>query len=371
MNKSGVTLISTFLLLLVCPTIQAITPSPAVATQEGHGYCYIFADGFGITQTQEKVLEYFQCYHDCGVIHRDGDHVHYPYAPLSLLTKYTVFHDTKDLRGPTLWKNLRNLKNIHTSSLGQEEDIAVLLEALNETISSNPHHKIIGLGVSRGAATWINTIGWLAQNEPAKISNIVALVLEAPFYDARLIARDILDKILHPLGIDFHNCCTRWFTTTALRLFLAQHNPDGIQPIKSIREMWPGIVRPELPIFIIHSQQDGLIPINHSRKLVKEFIRTGFKNVYFVETPTGNHAKLFWQSSSTIACTSLNLFYKNNGLPYTEILSFEATSMDTAVETTLMQKMHPSSEELERRITADTRRPFVCSLWSALIQFVS
>jgi hypothetical protein len=135
--------------------------------------------------------------------------------------------------------------------------------------------------------------------------------------------------------------------------------------------MWPGIVRPELPIFIIHSQQDGLIPINHSRKLVKEFIRTGFKNVYFVETPTGNHAKLFWQSSSTIACTSLNLFYKNNGLPYTEILSFEATSMDTAVETTLMQKMHPSSEELERRITADTRRPFVCSLWSALIQFVS
>lgn len=305
-------------------------------------YDYIFAHGFGPTQKDVRI--HCQTYCNNCVIGKRINQWNYPRNTVAEDVLCPFFNDTQ---------NLRN------SCLGQEADIAVLVKAIDGAIAQNPEHKIIGFGVSRGASTWINTIGLLAQRDPQKLLHIAALVLESPFCDSRLVARSlVIDKLLYRVGLDSHTVVTNWIAKKGLQLFFKNHNPDGMQPIKSIREMWQNVPK-ELPIFFIHSQQDMTIPINHSRKLAKALIDAGFSNVCLAETPMGNHANLFWGKSWAIAQAYLHFFYKLNRLP---------NNLDTAIAgwEALMQGIQPSSATLAEKISDNEPCCFARQVWNTV-----
>jgi pimeloyl-ACP methyl ester carboxylesterase len=304
--------------------------------------CYIFAHGLG--PSQAGVQFHLEGYRNTGVIggnSRDGSIV--------ISTQSPCFNDTED------WAH---------SSLGQEADIAVLRKTIEQTIARNPDVRIIGLGVSRGAAAWINTIGVLAQrNARDTLSHIAALVLESPFCDTTVLANGFINKYgLHHIGMDSDNFFVKWIAKNGLSFVFKQHKPSDIQPITSIVNM-QGKVPSDLPIFFLHSQQDQLIPINHSRKLVKQFIKSGFTHVYLAEVPKGCHANVFWGGSSLQACTYLQVFYRSNHLSNSyDLLQHE----ENVTEDALLGEMRPDSDELNRRIFEDEPCCFLRQIWNTI-----
>ena len=217
-------------------------------------------------------------------------------------------------------------------SLGQDDDIAALSKALADIESRT---SIIGFGVSKGAATWINTA---AKDQP---SNLKALVLESPFADANELIYEIGISKSYLLGyVPFGRNVAKLLSNTML---YKKYNPDGPQPIVSIRDI------PNIPILFIHSKQDGLIHINHSRKLYRKLIKEGRTNVYLVETKYGRHANLlgnvFPVDDELLESylKPLHAFYKHFELPYDQEL---ASNVD-------LSKYQPSLEEITEKINAD------------------
>lgn len=207
------------------------------------------------------------------------------------------------------------------TAFGQEKDIEVItkgIKALNK--------KVVGLGVSKGASTWIN-----AAAVEENIDNIHALVLESPYYN--------VNKIIHKFWYaDYANYLPKGkeLVNALVKKILKYYDPYGIQPIYSIKD----IKNKDLPIFLIHSQQDQLIPINHSRRLYIEFLRQSFKNVYLIECPTGRHANVLTQDNTHCFKRALNSFYKKFNIP-----TFEHNLEDLDIH-----QFQPTIKEVENRI---------------------
>lgn len=213
---------------------------------------------------------------------------------------------------------------IRPTAFGQEKDIEVLTQAIK-----NINVPIIGIGVSKGAACWINTVA-----HTQDINKIAALVLESPFANVNEIIQkfkfvDYLNYI--PFG--------QFIVNKGAEKILCHYKSDGMQPITSIKK----ITNKKLPIFIIHSKEDRLIPINHSRRLYKEFIKNGFSNVYLVEIDLGHHAGIIYADPLKTFQITVNSFYKKFNLPYNH-----------NIELVDIKQYQPSLEEIDKRIKLDT-----------------
>lgn len=210
--------------------------------------------------------------------------------------------------------------------LGQEDDIAALGEGLKAMNLDNGGKPFIGFGISKGAATWINAAAAL---QP---SNLQALVLESPFADANEEAYEV--------GKQFGLGCITFGESTAVLAVKNMHpryNPKGPQPIKSIREI------PIIPLILIHSEEDELIHVNHSRKLYRELIKDGRTNVHLVEVPSGRHAQIFVDNTRKGQLSylkPLHAFYKAYNLPYDPELADNVT----------LKNYQPSLEEITEKI---------------------
>lgn len=78
-----------------------------------------------------------------------------------------------------------------------------------------------------------------------------------------------------------------------------------LQSIKKIKNK-------QLPIMLLHQVSDGLVPVAHTQLLYQAFIDHGFENVSVIYMNSGDHNKIV----DVAAYKSLQLFYKNNNLPY-------------------------------------------------------
>jgi predicted esterase len=215
--------------------------------------------------------------------------------------------------------------------LGQDGDIKKLETGLkNDAVSSE--HKLIGVGVSKGAATLINAVA------TGRFPMIKALVLEGSFAHATDIAYH-LGRISQyiPGGRTAIGLIMKHFVYPSYKL-------HGKQPITSA----PSV--PHIPILLIHSKQDHLIPINHSRKLYKALIQAGNKNVYLVEADRGEHAYIlnsFDITQTTWLCRLIHLFYQRHNLPYDKsIVESSNIKIDLA-------QFQPSLKEINARIKRD------------------
>lgn len=175
--------------------------------------------------------------------------------------------------------------NLSKTAMGQEKDIEIITQAMK--MINKP---IVAIGVSKGGATLINAAAC-----PENIDKFKALVIESAFCDATDVIHNLFFFNLIPGG--------QFITKKLLKQILGNYNPDGIQPINSIKK----IKNKQLPILLIHSQADKIVPVEHSRRLYNSFIENNFKNVHLVETESGIHANLVNKPSIQ---KIVNAFYK-------------------------------------------------------------
>lgn len=236
-----------------------------------------------------------------------------PYTDYKIIKRGISFHA---FNGPEVQAG-----SFFQSCLGQEGDINVIAKTIKANKISKP---IIGVGVSKGAATLINIAGSQA------IPNIKALVLESPFANASEVVKN--HKIVRSLGLGFifgGDRMAKWS--------FPNYKPDGIQPIKLVNK-----IQHDVPIIIFHSKKDALIDIDHSRKLYIELIKEKRNNVYLIETENGDHANIIWSKTkeNLFVVNVVHEFYKKHNLPYYPEL----------IKNIDLKKFQPSLKEIEKKL---------------------
>jgi len=189
-------------------------------------------------------------------------------------------------------------------NFAQESDINALFKAYTEHIEKYPATKVVLYGVSRGAAV---ICPFLAKYQP---QNIGGAVLEAPF-----------DSIPHLLK---HSSKTSFFNSflnlNALLPKVTGYDPNGDSPIKSIEN-----ISKEIPILIVASDLDDVVPVECAESLMRRFGKLGYHKVHFLRLNKSTHSGYAYDDAAdrTKYETVTHAFYKHYGLPYDETLALQ------------------------------------------------
>ena len=188
--------------------------------------------------------------------------------------------------------------------LGGLKDVQVFCDEIKHI---NEQDNIIVLGCSRGGATTVSAFGIY------NFKNISAVILDGCPADMLLTA----DPMLAQIGLG------SLFKSSIFSIVFPSFCQDYITPLQSIKK----IINKNLPILLIHSQDDYIVSYIHSLKLYKEFIQQGFNNVYIVLTKKGRHAFLLQSpESKDLYLRAVHSFYKKYNLPYNA--KFAVENMD-------------------------------------------
>lgn len=176
--------------------------------------------------------------------------------------------------------------NITEANLGQKPDLDKLSEYYYKKLEHNPQTHFIGIGVSRGAATWLNFMGIDGHD------NIKALILESPFDS---IANTV-DPIIHAI----------------IPLIFQKYNIYGIQPKDSITQ-----IPKNLPILIVAIKDDHLVPYTSTLNAYRMLKESGHKNVHILAFESGKHGKFVKDPHIRDVYRNVaHAFYKKYGFPY-------------------------------------------------------
>lgn len=174
--------------------------------------------------------------------------------------------------------------NFAESALGQKDDIDRLASIVIDRLELNPREKFIGIGVSRGGATWLSFMGIHGSDA------VKALVVESP-----------PDSMASAAG-EFHGF---------LPIAFWKYDPKGIQP----REYLHNIPR-NLPILIICTKDDYRVPYSSTVEIYKILRETGHNKVHILVFESGNHAKFVLGDHRSTYRNVAHAFYKKYGFPY-------------------------------------------------------
>ncbi len=189
-------------------------------------------------------------------------------------------------------------------SLAQNIEINTLAAECKKVVGD----KIL-LGVSMGASAIIT---YMATHQP---TDIKALILESPF--------DTVDSvILHKAGF------LKWLPGIAMlgnsvvsHIYPA-YDPKGIAPFKVIDR-----INNDIPILLIHSKVDELIPYQSSRNLYTILRNQGRNNVHLLELNYGEHGRYIMRDDAKTYQLVVHAFYRQYGLPHNEALAQEGEDL--------------------------------------------
>lgn len=188
--------------------------------------------------------------------------------------------------------------NRFKTSLAQDNEIVCLAHNYFAHIRHEPS---ILVGVSRGASALINFMGLYNPD------NVCALILESPF--------DTVDSIVAKLAHETKLGCLPGAKKHGLSLMsfvFCQFKPNGIRPIDQT-----AAIRKDLPILIVCSVQDTLVPVWSSINLYTALRESGHDNTYLLILPEGHHAKLInHQRFGFMYQQITHAFYCRHGLPH-------------------------------------------------------
>lgn len=193
-----------------------------------------------------------------------------------------------------------SLENV---TLGQDNEIALFNKAFCEMIASlkqrNIHRfNIIVMGVSRGASTIIN---WMATASKKIVKYVTLVILESPFDSVETIIKQRRDDLwltyIAPLPI------VRYITK---KIACGRYDHKGIHPRDSIVK----IKRKDIPLFIIWSKKDRVVPYTSSKNVYDLFKDNGHAKLHGVSLNTGSHANLLWEEA--MYAKELTLFLKTH-----------------------------------------------------------
>lgn len=194
-----------------------------------------------------------------------------------------------------------SIPNPTITHLGQLNDI----NKLHSHIEKLPVNDFIGFGVSRGAATWITTLG------TRKISKkLRALVVESPFATMKEVSMyNLIKYYLEYAHLVFDGINVDQVADIIFKSIFQSHQIDGIQPIN----VASGIDK-SIPIMLVHSEEDAIIPLNASRELYIALKQAGHEHVYLLELQKGAHAALLWGPQGELYRNVIHAFYKHYNL---------------------------------------------------------
>lgn len=197
------------------------------------------------------------------------------------------------------------------SSLAQENEIERLALAFDQTVVKNGKKAIL-IGVSRGASTIINFMGLYNPEQ------VQAIILESPF--------DCVDSITmsvcHESKLSWIPGIKRWGSNLMSSIF-CKYKPNGIRPIDMAAK-----IRTDIPILIVISAKDGLVPVWSSINLYNELRSTGHDHVYLIIFEDGRHAKLINQNcQGSFYRQVAHAFYQKHDLPHDVELAKAGTAL--------------------------------------------
>lgn len=216
-------------------------------------------------------------------------------------TKSVIFPDTQKETGYGINRMISEIttlinKPINRSKMymGTGADIQAI-DTILHTIHQN--NDLILYGCSRGGTALIN---YLAQHNP---DHIAAIILDATPAHMPATIHPILAKI----GI--HSSYDETIFSTLFPAYL-KDSTGSKQLISKIKNK-------NIPILLIHSQNDTKVSYDHSLLLYQEFKQNGFKNVYLATIPSGKHSFLLQDvHANAVYLQAVHSFYKHFGLPY-------------------------------------------------------
>lgn len=204
-------------------------------------------------------------------------------------------------------------------TLAQEDDIQALNTVYKQVRQETPTSKIVLVGMSRGAATIIT---FVATEQPKYIK---ALILEAPFDTVERIMTQLKKKYAHAPQATREAVFNFWR--------FPKYKKQGIKPLTVIDK-----IDKNIPVLLIHSRQDTLIPIASSRTLYKKLKATGHKHVHLLELPYGEHAQYQLGKSAAQYTQVVHAFYKKYDIPHDSALArkgqklFNTLTMHKSIE---------------------------------------
>ncbi|MBS1986484.1 hypothetical protein JST99_00940 [Candidatus Dependentiae bacterium] len=202
------------------------------------------------------------------------------------------------------------IKPAADADLGQERCIGDLERQLHNDQTFQKANKVIVIGTSQGAATWLNEI---ARMTLAQQDHIAAIILEAPLADAN---EAIMQSALKKPGVAYLPLVRFWSPWIA-KLYHPFYNPYGLQAITSVKQ-----IAHRIPVIILHNKKDRRISVNSARRLVREFLtqrRSMLNNLYYIETDIvaqrgDSHTDFLREDAQAQA--AFHAICKKLGLPY-------------------------------------------------------
>lgn len=185
------------------------------------------------------------------------------------------------------------------STLGQSGEIVHLYADYQKYIKTLPDDEPIALmGVSRGASLSVT----LFSDPNRDLSRVKALILESGFDDPLHVFRFFGSKV--GLG----NLSDKKYYKMA-HIAFPSFKPDGETPLKAIEN-----IPLDLPILLVCSKKDAVVPSTSTIGLYKKLIETGHTRVHLLLFSYGKHSKIICKKQ--LGATYKNVvhaFYKHYG----------------------------------------------------------
>jgi pimeloyl-ACP methyl ester carboxylesterase len=188
--------------------------------------------------------------------------------------------------------------NYHETSFGQANEIGRLHKAYQQTKERFKDCDIILYGLSRGASN----VCIFAGTYP--IDKVKAIVLESPYFTMGEVIQSLMNKknlSWMPLS----------YGETVAEFIFKKYTRYGQSPATLVE-----FIPKDMPIFIICSKEDRLVPYESSINVYKKLIKTGHKHTYIFITEHGKHAAILQGADGDKYECVINAFYEKYNLPY-------------------------------------------------------
>lgn len=267
--------------------LTLVTLIAAIPTAVSGEICYLFSHG--IAETGQQVHNYVR--HST----RNGK--------LRYNTRFIVGSPYATFNYPDATRQFWRINFWHTS-LGQENETTCLKKAHSSLFGGKDEpcgdDEVVIVGVSRGAST---ALTFTALHTPKRVA---ALVLESP-YDS---VESIISHRVRNLGLA-NTDVTQDMGRAVMQAGFWRYRQSGISPIEAA-----SLIDKNLPILIVCSQEDTVVPAQCSIALYRKLRKCGHNAVHLLVLDKGEHAKIIDQDEGDIYRDTVHAFYKKYHLPH-------------------------------------------------------
>lgn len=252
----------------------------------------IFSHGIADKWTQS--LADLKSYHKNGVVHYNE--------------RYTINTPCVAFNYPDATNRFYRV-NYNETSFGQGNEIGRLYKAYQKTNERFENCDIILYGLSRGASN-VAIFAGLHQ-----LDNVKALVLESPYFTMG----EVIESIMKKKGAGWLPLS---YGETLAEFIFKKYTRHGNSPANCIEN-----IPQDMPIFIICSQEDHLVPCSSTMNVYKKLIETGHKHTYIFVVPQGRHAAILQGPDGDKYMWTINAFYKKYNLDYCPVSAEKGESL--------------------------------------------